>query len=203
MSTDETSGKKVDTGRRRFLIAATSVVGAVGAGFVAVPFLESWMPSARALNAGAPVEVNISKLEVGRLLTVGWQSKPAWFLKRSDVTLANLPKNDPRLLDPNSDATSQQPSYAKNGYRSRKAHMLVVIGICTHLGCIPTYRPQIGAEDLGADWLGGFYCPCHGSTYDLAGRVFKDVPAPLNLVVPDYYYVNEDTILVGESGGKA
>ncbi len=203
MSTAETSGKKVDTGRRRFLVAATSVVGAVGAGFVAVPFLESWEPSARALNAGAPVEVNISKLVEGRLLTVGWQSKPVWFLRRSKITLANLPKNDDRLLDPHSDAVSQQPPYAKNEYRSRIAEMFVVVGICTHLGCIPTYRPDIGPEDLGANWLGGFYCPCHGSRYDLAGRVFKDVPAPLNLLVPDYYYVNNDVILVGESGGKA
>ncbi len=203
MSTAKTSGNKVDTGRRRFLIAATSVVSAVGAGFVAVPFLESWEPSERAKNAGAPVEVNFKKLETGRLLTVGWQSKPVWVLKRTKTQLADLPKNDDRLRDPNSDVASQQPPYAKNEYRSRKADLLVLVGICTHLGCVPTYRPDIGPEDLGADWLGGFFCPCHSSRYDLAGRVFKGVPAPLNLLVPDYYYVNDDVILIGESGGKA
>jgi len=142
MSTAEISGNKVDAGRRRFLVAATSVVSAVGAGFVAVPFLESWMPSERAKNAGAPVEVNISKLEEGRLLTVGWQSKPLWLLRRSKTTLANLSKETDRLSDPDSDVATQQPLYAKNEYRSRKPELLVLVGICTHLGCVPTYRPE-------------------------------------------------------------
>jgi ubiquinol-cytochrome c reductase iron-sulfur subunit len=198
MSTDA-----VDKDKRRLLVLATSVVGAVGAGFVAVPFLESWMPSERSKNAGAPVSVNISKMTEGQLLTVEWHSKPVWVVKRSKVTLANLPKNDPHLRDPHSDETSQQPPYAKNEYRSRKPENLVLVGICTHLGCSPTYRPDIAPADLGDDWLGGFFCPCHSSRYDMAGRVFKDVPAPLNLVVPSHYYVTADTILIGEDGGAA
>ena len=198
MSTDA-----VDKDKRRLLTLATTVVGAIGAGFVAVPFLESWMPSERAKNAGAPVSVNISKMTDGQLVTVGWRSKPVWVVKRSKVTLANLPKNDPHLRDPKSDEVSQQPPYAKNEWRSRKPENLVLVGICTHLGCSPTYRPDIAPADLGDDWLGGFFCPCHSSKYDMAGRVFKDVPAPLNLVVPPHYYVTADTILIGEDGGAA
>jgi ubiquinol-cytochrome c reductase iron-sulfur subunit len=198
MSTDA-----VDKDKRRLLVLATSVVGAVGAGFVAVPFLESWMPSERAKNAGAPVSVNIAKMTEGQLLTVEWQSKPVWVVKRSKVTLANLPKNDPHLRDPHSDEVSQQPPYAKNEWRSRKPETLVLVGICTHLGCSPTYRPDIAPADLGDDWLGGFFCPCHSSKYDMAGRVFDGVPAPLNLVVPKHYYVSADTILIGEDGGAA
>ena len=177
------STNNVDTGRRRFLVASTSVIGAVGAGFVAVPFLSSWSPSERAKNAGAPVEVDISKLEVGRMLTVEWQSKPVWIVKRSAETLANLPKNDASLRDPASENVDQQPAYAQNENRSIKPEILVLVGICTHLGCSPTFRPDIGAADLGGDaWLGGFFCPCHSSRFDLAGRVFQGVPAPTNLV---------------------
>jgi ubiquinol-cytochrome c reductase iron-sulfur subunit len=197
MSTDA-----VDKDKRRLLTLATTVVGAVGAGFVAVPFLESWMPSERAKNAGAPVSVNISKMTEGQLVTVEWQSKPVWVVKRSKVTLDNLPKNDPNLRDPKSEEP-QQPPYAKNEWRSRKPGTLVLVGICTHLGCSPTYRPDIAPADLGDDWLGGFFCPCHSSKYDMAGRVFKDVPAPLNLVVPSHYYVSDDTILIGQDGGAA
>jgi ubiquinol-cytochrome c reductase iron-sulfur subunit len=199
MSTDNV----VDTGRRRFLIASTSVVGAIGAGFVAVPFIESWLPSERAKNAGAPVEVNISKLEVGRLLIVEWQSKPVWVLKRSKKTLADLPKNDDRLRDPHSENTDQQPKYAQNEYRSIKPEILVLVGICTHLGCSPTYRPDIAPADLGENWLGGFFCPCHSSRFDLAGRVFQGVPAPANLVVPPYKYISDNVIIVGEDQGAA
>ncbi len=198
MSTDN-----VDTGRRRFLVASTSVVAAVGAGFVAVPFLSSWNPSERAKNAGAPVEVDISKLEEGRLLVVEWQSKPVWIVRRSKETLANLLKNDEHLRDPKSEVESQQPAYAQNEERSRKPEILVLVGICTHLGCSPTYRPEIGPEDLGSDWLGGFFCPCHSSRFDLAGRVFQGVPAPTNLVVPPHYYVSDNVILVGEDGEVA
>ena len=198
MSTDV-----VDQGKRRFLTAATSVVGAVGAGFVAVPFVASWMPSERAKNAGAPVEADISKLEEGRMMIVEWQSKPVWIVHRSQQTLDNLPKLDANLRDPASENTDQQPEYAQNAERSRKPEILVLIGICTHLGCSPTYRPDIAPADLGDDWLGGFFCPCHSSRFDMAGRVYTGVPAPTNLPVPPHYYVTENTILVGEHGGAA
>jgi ubiquinol-cytochrome c reductase iron-sulfur subunit len=200
MSTDNV----VDPGRRRFLVNATTVVGAVGAGFVAVPFVSSWMPSERAKNAGAPVEVDISKLEEGRMLTVEWQSKPVWIVKRSAETLANLKKLDSKVSDPNSENVDQQPSYAQNENRSIKPEILVLVGICTHLGCSPTHRPDIGAADLGgAEWLGGFFCPCHSSKFDLAGRVYQSVPAPTNLVVPPHKYLSDNVILVGEDEGAA
>ena len=193
MSTDN-----VDTGRRRFLVTSTSVVAAVGAGFVAVPFISSWMPSERAKNAGAPVEVDISKLEEGRMLVVEWQSKPVWIVKRSEKTLADLAKNDANLRDPASENVDQQPSYAQNHDRSIKPEILVLVGICTHLGCSPTFRPDIAPADLGEDWLGGFFCPCHSSRFDLAGRVFQGVPAPTNLAVPPHKYVSDNVIVVGE-----
>lgn len=199
MSTDTV----VDTKRRRFLVGSTSVVAAVGAGFVAVPFVASWMPSERAKNAGAPVEVDISKLEEGRLLIVEWQSKPVWIVKRSAETLANLKKNDDHLRDPNSENADQQPPYAQNHDRSIKPEILVLVGICTHLGCSPTFRPDIAPADLGDSWLGGFFCPCHSSRFDLAGRVFEGVPAPTNLVVPPHKYLSDNVILVGEDEGAA
>ena len=199
MSTDN-----VDTGRRRFLVASTSVVGAVGAGFVAVPFVSTWMPSERAKNAGAPVEVDISKMTEGQMLTVEWQSKPVWIVKRSEKTLADLTKNEESLRDPASEVIDQQPAYAQNASRSIKPEILVLVGICTHLGCSPTFRPDIGAADLGGDaWLGGFFCPCHSSKFDLAGRVFQGVPAPTNLVVPPHKYLSDNVILVGEDEGAA
>jgi ubiquinol-cytochrome c reductase iron-sulfur subunit len=198
MSTDV-----VDKGKRRFLTAATSVVGAVGAGFVAVPFMASWMPSERAKNAGAPVEADISKLEEGRLLIVEWQSKPVWIVRRSEQMLGNLPKLDDKLRDPASENVNQQPEYAQNGHRSRKPEILVLVGICTHLGCSPSYRPEIAPADLGDNWLGGFFCPCHSSKFDMAGRVYTGVPAPTNLPVPPHYYVTENTILLGEDGEAA
>ncbi len=199
MSTDNV----VDTKRRRFLVASTSVVAAVGAGFVAVPFLSSWMPSERAKNAGAPVEVDISKLEEGRLLIVEWQSKPVWIVRRSEKTLSDLLKLDDNLRDPGSENINQQPAYAQNANRSIKPEISVLVGICTHLGCSPTFRPDIAAADLGADWLGGFFCPCHSSKFDLAGRVYKGVPAPTNLVVPQYKYVSDNVIIVGKDGEAA
>ncbi|MBE9568765.1 MAG: ubiquinol-cytochrome c reductase iron-sulfur subunit [Proteobacteria bacterium] len=203
MSTDIKSDQEVDTKRRRFLVTSTSVVAAVGAGFVAVPFLSSWMPSERAKNAGAPVDVDISKLEEGRLLVVEWQSKPVWILKRSPKTLSDLPKIDDLLRDPSSENADQQPAYAQNENRSIKPEILVLVGICTHLGCSPTFRPEIGSVDLGADWLGGFFCPCHSSRFDLAGRVFQGVPAPTNLVVPPHKYVSDNVIVVGVDGEAA
>ena len=196
MSTDNV----VDTKRRRFLVTSTSVVAAVGAGFVAVPFLSSWMPSERAKNAGAPVEVDISKLEEGRLLIVEWQSKPVWIVRRSAKTLSDLVTLDDKLSDPASENVDQQPAYAQNANRSIKAEISVLVGICTHLGCSPTFRPDIAAADLGADWLGGFFCPCHSSKFDLAGRVYQGVPAPTNLVVPPHKYVSENVILIGQDG---
>ena len=198
MSTDV-----VDQGKRRFLTAATSVVGAVGAGFVAVPFIASWMPSERAKNAGAPVEADISKLEEGRMMIVEWQSKPVWIVRRSEQMLSSLPKLNDNLRDPASENADQQPEYAQNDTRSRKPEILVLVGICTHLGCSPSYRPEIAPADLGDDWMGGFFCPCHSSKFDMAGRVYTGVPAPTNLPVPPHYYLTENTILVGEDGGAA
>ncbi len=199
MSTDNV----VDANRRRFLVTSTSVVAAVGAGFVAVPFLSSWMPSERAKNAGAPVEVDISKLEEGRLLIVEWQSKPVWIVRRSAKTLSELVTLDDILSDPNSENVDQQPAYAQNANRSIKPEISVLVGICTHLGCSPTFRPDIAAADLGADWLGGFFCPCHSSKFDLAGRVYQGVPAPTNLVVPPHKYVSDNVIIIGEDGEAA
>ena len=199
MSTDNV----VDTKRRRFLVTSTSVVAAVGAGFVAVPFLSSWMPSERAKNAGAPVEVDISKLEEGRLLIVEWQRKPVCIVWRSAKTLSDLVTLDFKLSDPASENADQQPAYAQNANRSIKPEISVLVGICTHLGCSPTFRPDIGAVDLGADWLGGFFCPCHSSKFDLAGRVYQGVPAPTNLVVPPHKYVSDSVILIGEDGEAA
>jgi len=192
----------VNQNRRRFLTNTTAAVGAVGAGFVAVPFLSSWAPSERAKTAGAPVEVDISKLEEGRLVTVEWRGKPVWIIKRSDKSLTDLPTLDDSLRDPASE-NDQQPAYAQNATRSIKPSVVVMVGICTHLGCSPTYRPDLAAADLGEDWKGGFFCPCHGSKFDLAGRVYSGVPAPLNLEVPPHFYKSDRTILIGEDGGQA
>ena len=192
----------VDLGRRRFLGAATGVTSAVGIAFAAVPFLASWKPSARAQALGAPVEVDISKLDPGALLRVEWRGKPVWVLKRTPEMLDRLSQADEMVRDPASEQP-QQPEYAANKLRSIKPEVLVVIGTCTHLGCSPTPRFEFGAEDLGADWPGGFFCACHGSKFDLAGRVWKGVPAPLNLVVPPHMYIDDTTVLVGEDEGVA
>jgi len=199
----DSDSNTVDKKRRRMLIAATSVVGAAGTAAFAAPLLISWMPSARALAAGAPVEVNVSKVEPGQLLRVIWRGKPVWVVNRTKQMLTDLPSNNTLLADPDSLVETQQPSYAKNETRSIKPDMLVLIGICTHLGCSPTYRPELAPADMGPDWKGGFYCPCHGSKFDLAGRVFKNVPAPTNLEVPPYYFKTDNLILVGEDGGAA
>ena len=186
----------IDTGRRRFLTAATGVVGAVGAAGVAVPFLKSWNPSARAQAAGAPVEADISKLEPGALLIVEWRSKPVWIIRRSPELVERLGQIDDLLRDPISDK-SVQPEYVKNPHRARDAEVLVMIGICTHLGCSPNFRPVVGSVD--ESWPGGFLCPCHGSKFDLAGRVFKGVPAPLNMEIPPHVYLDDakSRILIG------
>jgi len=196
------SAPGVNQSRRRLLVAATTVVGAVGAGFVAVPFIGSMNPSAKARAAGAPVEADISKLEPGALLRVKWRGKPIWIVSRTPAMLAALPTLDSQLTDPNS-AVEQQPDYCKNPIRSIKPEYWIAIGICTHLGCSPTFRPEIGPDDLGKDWKGGFFCPCHGSRFDLAGRVFKGVPAPTNLVIPIHMYLNDTTVLVGQDQGAA
>ena len=196
------SAEGVDLKKRRFLTAATSVVGAVGVGFALVPFIASMQPSAKAKALGAPAEADISKLEPGQILRVKWRGQPVWVVYRTPENLKDLDSLTPELLDPDSTAP-QQPPYCKNPYRSRKPQYLVAIGICTHLGCSPTYRPDVAPPDLGASWKGGFFCPCHGSRFDLAGRVFKGVPAPKNLVIPPYRFLSDTLILVGDDGGAA
>ncbi len=196
------SGNEVNPSRRRFLTAATTVVGGVGVAFALVPFISSMQPSAKARAAGAPVRADISKLEPGQMIRVKWRGKPVWIVDRTPEMLDTLPTLDSQLRDPQSDH-SEQPDYAKNGYRSIKPKYLILIGICTHLGCSPTFRPDIAPADLGKEWKGGFFCPCHGSRFDLAGRVFTGVPAPLNLPVPPHRYLSETEILIGDEGGAA
>ncbi len=193
---------EVNKGRRRLLIGATTAVGAVGTAFVLVPFVKSMSPSARAQAAGAPVEVDISKVELGQRITAEWRGKPVWVVHRTEENLKDLPTLDDMLVDPTSEQP-QQPDYCKNEYRSIKPEYLVAIGICTHLGCSPTYRPDIAPADLGPEWKGGFFCPCHGSRFDLAARVFKGVPAPTNLVIPPHKYLSDTVLLVGDDGGAA
>lgn len=187
----------VNPGRRRFLTATTAVVGGAGALVAAVPFIASWQPSARAELAGAPVTENISKLEPGQRLTLTWRGQPVFVIRRTAQQLETLPTLDARLRDPNSENLDQQPSYAKNSHRSVKPEYLVLVGLCTHLGCVPLFRPEVQAEPFDADWKGGFYCPCHNSRFDLAGRVFEGVPAPTNLRVPPYHFVDDNTLTIG------
>ena len=189
--------KEINQGRRRFLTLATAGAGGVAAVGVAAPFLASWFPSEKAKAAGAPIEVDISKIEAGQLMTVEWQGKPIWVLNRTEAQQKSIPAQDGEMADPSSDV-DHQPEYCKNEMRSIKDNIFVVIGICTHLGCSPTFRPDVAPADLGASWQGGFFCPCHGSKFDLAGRVFKGVPAPTNLIVPPYKYLTDATILVGD-----
>ena len=193
MSTD---GVNVD--RRRLLIGATAAVGAVGVAGVAVPFVKSWNPSAKAKAAGASVTADISQIEPGQRAVFEWRGKPVWVVRRTPEMLKLLSTHDDKLNDPNSEVESQQPTYAKNAVRSIKPEFLVLTGICTHLGCSPLFRPELAAADLGSDWVGGFFCPCHGSRFDLAGRVFSGVPAPTNLVVPPYRYESDFVIVIGE-----
>jgi ubiquinol-cytochrome c reductase iron-sulfur subunit len=193
----------VDAGKRRFLTAAAGVVGAAGAAATAVPFVTSMLPSARAQAAGAPVEVDISKLEQGQLLTVEWRGKPVWIYRRTPEVLANMESLQAKLLDPQSEVSSQQPDYCQNDYRAIREELMVLVGICTHLGCSPTYRPEMAPEDLGAEWKGGFFCPCHGSRYDLAGRVYQNMPAPSNMVVPPYHFAGDNVVVVGEDAQGA
>ncbi len=190
--------------RRRRLLALTTGLGLVGTAFGATPFVKSMLPSARARAAGAPVEVDISRLEPGQILTVEWRGKPVWILRRTPQMLKSLEQLGPAVLaDPQSKVESQQPKYAQNLTRSIKPEILVLVGICTHLGCSPDKRLTPGvASGLGPDWPGGFFCPCHGSKFDLAGRVFRNVPAPTNLVVPPHTYLADTRILIGEDPKK-
>ncbi|WP_286239724.1 ubiquinol-cytochrome c reductase iron-sulfur subunit [Neptuniibacter halophilus] len=191
------SNDGVNKGRRRLLIGATSAVGAVGAVGAAVPFVASWNPSAKAKTAGAPVKVDISKLEPGQQAVVKWRGKPVWIVRRGEEALANLAKLDGNLQDPNSE-TSNQPAYVpKTANRALRDDIAVLVGICTHLGCSPTYRPEVAPADLGEDWVGGYYCPCHGSRFDLSGRVMNGSPAPQNLVIPPHHYESDNVIIVG------
>jgi ubiquinol-cytochrome c reductase iron-sulfur subunit len=192
----------IDGGRRHFLLVATTVTGIAGAAMTAVPFLASWQPSARAQALGAPVDADISKVEPGSLVKVNWRGQAVFIVRRTPEMIATLktPEVTNSLRDPGSDE-SEQPKYAKNDVRSLKPDVLVLVGVCTHLGCAPMNRFTPQDAELGATWPGGFYCPCHGSKFDLAGRVFKDVPAPLNLRVPPYRFLNEDVVQIGADSG--
>jgi len=194
--------KKVDQSRRKFLLTATSVTGAVGLSAIGVPFVSSMTPSEKAKAAGAAVEFDVTKVKKGELKTTEWRGQPVWILNRSDEMLSTL-KQEAQLADPKLKVTSQQPKYCQNATRSLKSNILVVVGICTHLGCSPS--PKLNPKgDMGSDWQGGFFCPCHGSKFDLAGRVYKGSPAPTNLVVPPHRYLNDQTLLIGEDPkGKA
>jgi len=194
------SADGVNKERRRFLIATTSAIGAVGVGFAAVPFIESWKPSARAQAVGAPVEVNVSKLEPGQLLKVVWRGQTIGVLRRTPEMVAELPQVEPDLRDPQS-AEADQPQYIEGEGRAIKPEFLVVNMHCTHLGCIPQLIPQVGPQPFDENWKGGFYCPCHKSRFDLAGRVYKGVPAPSNLRVPPYTYLDEHTLVIGVNPG--
>ena len=194
----------VDTGRRNFLIGATSAVGSVGVVGAAVPFVGSWNPSAKALAAGAPIKIDIGKLSPGEILgpIPAWRDKPVFVIKRSDSMLEVLNTLNERLADPES-LREQQPSYAQNETRSIRPDVLVLVGLCTHLSCSPKFRPAIQPEVYDEEWIGGFFCPCHGSKFDLAGRVYSGVPAPSNLEVPPHFYESDSVIVIGEDEGTA
>lgn len=192
----------VDKGRRRFLTATTAVVGGAGVVLAAIPFVKSWEPSAAARSAGAPVLADISKIEAGQKVTFAWRGLPVFVVNRTQAQLATLTAVDSKLKDPKSDNTEQQPDYAHNEYRSIKPEWLVLIGICTHLGCVPDFFPDLKPEPFDPEWKGGFYCPCHKSRFDIAGRVYDGVPAPSNLVVPPYHFVDDGHILIGVNPGE-
>ena len=194
--------EQVDTGRRQFLTVATVATGAVGAAFAAVPFLASWQPSARAKALGAPVEVDISKIDAGAMIKVEWRGKAIFIVHRTPQMLTQLEGMAPRLRDPDS-KQSEQPDFARNPARALKPEYLVLVGVCTHLGCAPLDRFTPGDVTVAADWPGGFFCPCHGSMFDLSGRVFKDVPAPTNLAVPPYRFLSDSRLLIGAETGNA
>ena len=194
----------VDNERRRFLTTAATVVGGAGVAAAAVPFIAAMTPSAKTKAIGAPVEVDINDIKPGERKIVQWQGKPVWILRRDKDELEDIREMDGEVRDPDS-AVNQQPEYARNEYRSVKPEFLIVIGLCTHLGCSPNYVPREEGEkfNLGSEWKGGFFCPCHGSRFDLAGRVLKGVPAPTNLVVPPYKFLSDTRIIIGDDSGAA
>lgn len=192
---DKNKNESIDEGRRKFLLTSTCVLGGVGALCALTPFVSSLLPSAKAQADGAPVQVDLSKMEPGEQAVIEWRGKPVWIIRRTKEMLQQLSTNSSQLRDPQS-LTAQQPAYAQNEHRSINPEYLVLIGICTHLGCSPKYKPTLG--ELGAEWPGGFFCPCHGSTFDLSGRVFKDVPAPINMEVPPHYFIDAQTLVIGE-----
>ncbi|MEH6585662.1 MAG: ubiquinol-cytochrome c reductase iron-sulfur subunit [Halioglobus sp.] len=191
------SSDGVNTGRRKFLTAATSAVGVAGVVGIAVPFVGSWNPSAKAKAAGAPVKADIGKIEPGQMIVVEWRGKPVYVMRRTPSQLEDLSKLDDSLKDPQSEI-SDQPDYITDIGRAIRPELLVLVGLCTHLGCAPKFRPEVGAADLGGDeWLGGFFCPCHGSKFDLAGRVYSGVPASKNLEVPPYSFEGDNVLVIG------
>lgn len=190
------NGNETDQERRKFLATATTIIGGIGAVCAATPFIASWSPSVKTQSMGAPVEVNVGKLEPGQKITIAWRGQPIFVIHRTTQALQKLEQEVNFLRDPLS-KISTQPTNTQNIYRSIKQQYLVLVGICTHLGCVPYYKPEQGS--IEPDWQGGFFCPCHGSKYDMAGRVYKNVPAPLNLPVPPHYYVKDDVLLIGES----
>lgn len=191
------ANEEVNTGRRRFLTATTAVVGAVGAGIAAVPFIKSWSPSARARFAGAPVSQDISAIKEGTQLVLNWRGQPIFIARRSPAMLEVMKSLDDILADPTSANTDQQPAYAANATRSIKPEISVLVGVCTHLGCAPEHLPEVKPQPFNPDWKGGYFCPCHKSSYDLAGRVFKAQPAPTNLPVPPYHFADDNTVVIG------
>lgn len=194
--------ENVNFSKRRLLIAATTAAGGVAAAGAGTPFVLSLMPSERAKAAGAPVEVDVSAIQPGMMIGIEWQGKPVWIVRRTREMLDLLARHDDKLVDPKS-TVPQQPEYCNNPYRSIKPEYLVVLGVCTHLGCSPTYRPEVAPPDLGADWPGGWFCPCHGSRFDLAARVYKGVPAPSNMIVPPHKYLSEGRLLIGDDSKEA
>ena len=196
---------KVDKKRRYFLIGATTVTAAIGAGFAAVPFVKSWKPSAKARAAGAPVTVDISKLQPGEMLgpTPAWRGKPIFVVSRGEGVIAGLKDSQLQLADPDSQNSDMQPDYAKNPWRSRRPELGIYLGLCTHLGCSPKYHGDVKPEPFDPNWKGGFFCPCHGSRFDLAGRVVAGVPAPDNLEVPPHKFISENVVLIGSDEEKA
>ncbi|GAB3728281.1 ubiquinol-cytochrome c reductase iron-sulfur subunit [Luteimonas pelagia] len=195
--TPDQGHEPVNTGRRRFLTATTAVVGAVGAGIAAVPFIKSWNPSERAKLAGAPISADISALADGQRLIVEWRGQPIWIVRRSQAVLEALPTLNDQLRDPMSENPDQQPQYANNPTRSIRPEVSVLVGLCTHLGCSPEMVAQIAPQPFDANWKGGYFCPCHKSKFDMAGRVYQGVPAPTNLVVPPHHYESDTTIVIG------
>ena len=191
------ANEEVNQGRRRFLAGTTAVLGGVGVVATAIPFIKSWEPSARAKSAAAPVTVDISPIEAGQMVRYAWRGLPVFIVNRTQDQLAGLPAQDSRLKDPNSQNTDQQPKYCQNEHRSIKPEWLVVVGICTHLGCVPDYKGEVRPEPFDPAWKGGFYCPCHKSRYDMSARVYDGVPAPANLVVPPYHFVTDTQVQIG------